>query len=97
VQTNTGIAAANTAFGQAASQFDAQRISYGAALNQLQNTGTILSNQQVQLATQESTIAGANLAEVVTSFSQSEVAYQSLLAAESKILNLPNLLNLIGG
>jgi flagellar hook-associated protein 3 FlgL len=97
IQTNTGIATANTTFGQAASEFDAQRISYGAALNQVQDTSTILSNQQVQLATQESALAGANLADVATSFSQSEVAYQSLLEAESKILNLPTLLSLIGG
>lgn len=97
IQSNTGVAAANTAFGQAASEFDAQRISYGAALNQLQSAGTLLSSQQVQLSTQESTIDGANLADVATSFSQSEVAYQSLLDAESKILNLPNLLNLISG
>jgi len=97
IQSNTGIAAANTAFGQAASEFDAQRISYGASLNQLQSAGTLLSSQQVQLATQESTIDGANLADVTTNFSQSEVAYQSLLDAESKILNLPNLLNLISG
>jgi flagellar hook-associated protein 3 FlgL len=96
IQTNTGIAAASTAFGQAASEFDAQRVSYGAALNQLQDTGAILSNQQVQLATQATTIAGANLADVATSFSQSELAYQSLIQAESKILNLPNLLSLIG-
>jgi flagellar hook-associated protein 3 FlgL len=97
IQTNTGIAAANTTFGQAASEFDAQRVSYGAALNELQDTGTILSNQQVQLATQESTIAGANLADVATNFSQSEIAYESLIQAESKILNLPNLISLIGG
>jgi flagellar hook-associated protein 3 FlgL len=97
IQTNTGISTANTTFGAAASEFDAQRISYGAALNEMQSTGTLLSSQQVQLATQESTIAGANFADVATTFSQSEVAYQSLLDAESKILNLPNLLTLIGG
>ncbi len=95
IQNNTGIATANTTFGQAASEFDAQRISYGAALNQLQSTGTLLSSQQVQLATQASTIAGANLAQVATDFSQSDIAYQSLIEAESKVLNLPTLLNLI--
>jgi flagellar hook-associated protein 3 FlgL len=95
VQNNTGIGAANTTFGQAASEFDAQRISYGASLNQLQSTGTLLSSQQVQLATQASTIAGANTAQVATDFSQSEIAYQSLIEAEIKVLNLPTLLSLI--
>lgn len=34
-----------------------------------------------------------NLAQVATKFSQADVAYNSLLDAEGKILNLPNLLS----
>ena len=37
--------------------------------------------------------SAADLAKVVTNFSQADVAYNSLLQAESKILNLPTLLN----
>ncbi|HVB88405.1 MAG TPA: flagellar hook-associated protein FlgL [Candidatus Dormibacteraeota bacterium] len=92
VQTNSGIAAANTAFGQAASEFSTQRLAYGTSLNQMQSTDTFLANDQVQLQTQESNIAGADLAQVTTNFSQAEVAYASLLESEGKILNLPNLL-----
>ena len=95
VQTNTGIAAANVSFGQAAPQFFTQRISYGATLSQLGSTSTILGNEQVQLATQETNIDGADIAQVTTNFSQAEVAYQTLLEAEGKILNLPNLLSFI--
>jgi flagellar hook-associated protein 3 FlgL len=95
VQTNTGIAAANVAFGQGSTQFYAQSVSYGSTLNQLQSTSTQLSAQQVQLATQETSIDGADIAQVTTDFSQDEVAYQTLLAAEGKILNLPNLLSFI--
>jgi flagellar hook-associated protein 3 FlgL len=95
VQTNTGISAANVSFGQGATQFYAQSVSYGSTLDQLRSTSTELSAQHVQLATQETSIDGANIAQVATNFSQAEVAYQTLLEAEGKILNLPNLLNFI--
>jgi flagellar hook-associated protein 3 FlgL len=93
IQSNSGIATANTAFGQAASEFNTERLAYGTSLNQLQSTDTFLANDQVQLQTQEGNISAADLAKVVTNFSQADVAYNSLLQAESKILNLPNLLN----
>ncbi len=95
IQTNTGIAAANGNFGQAATQFNSERVAYGSTLNQLQTTSTYLANENVQLSTQETNIAGADLAKVTTDFSQAEVAYQTLLEAEGKILNLPTLLNYI--
>ena len=95
IQTNTGISAANVAFGQGATEFYAQSVSYGSTLDQLQSTSTQLSAEQVQLATQETSIDGADIAQATTNFSQSEVAYQTLLEAEGKILNLPSLLSFI--
>lgn len=95
VQNNSGIAAANTALGQAADEFNAQQVSYGTTLAQLQNTGTFLSSQQLQLSTQETNIDGANIAQVAANFSQDEIAYTSVLEAESKILNLPNILSFL--
>jgi flagellar hook-associated protein 3 FlgL len=95
VQTNTGISAANVGLGQGATQFYAQGVSYGSTLNQLQSTSTQLSTEEVQLATQETSIDGADIPQVTTTFSQAEVAYQTLLEAEGKILNLPNLLSFI--
>ncbi len=93
VQSNTGIAAANTAFGTAASEFETQKTSYGTTLDQLQSADTFLSAAQTQLQTQETNIDGANLDQVTTTFSQADVAYQTLLAAQSRILNLPTLLS----
>jgi len=93
VQNNSGIAAASTALGQASGEFDTQRLAYGSVLNQLQNTGSFLSKEKLQLSTQESNIDAADIAKVTTNFSQEEVAYQSVLAAEGKILSLPTLLN----
>lgn len=95
VQTNTGIAAANVAFGSAATEFESQRLSYGTALNQLQTTGTFLSAAQTQLSTQENNIDGANLDQVTTDFSQADIAYQALLQAQGKVLSLPTLLDFI--
>jgi flagellar hook-associated protein 3 FlgL len=95
VQTNTGIAAANVAFGQGAAQFYGQSVAYGSTLDQLQSTGTQLANENVQLQTQETAIDGADIPQVTSNFSQGEVAYQTLLEAEGKILNLPNLLSYI--
>ena len=92
VQTNSGIAAASDALGQAASEFDTQRSFYGTALNQLQSTGVFLSSQNLQLSSQENNINAADVAKVTTTFSQAEVAYTALLEAEGKILNLPNLI-----
>jgi flagellar hook-associated protein 3 FlgL len=95
VQTNSGIGAASTALGQASSEFSSQRVSYGTALNQLQSTGTFLSNESVQLSTEESNIDGADIAKVASDFSQAQIAYTSVLDAEGKILNLPNLLSFL--
>lgn len=95
VQNNSGIAAANTALGQAADEFNAQQVSYGTTLAQLQTTGTFLSSQQLQLSTQETNIDGANIAQVAANFSQDEIAYTSVLEAEGKILNLPNILSFL--
>lgn len=95
IQANTGIGTASTNFGQASSVFDSQRLFYGVTLNQLQSTSTFLSNESVQLSTQESNISGADIAKVETNFTQAQVAYQSLIQAEGQILKLPNLLSFL--
>jgi flagellar hook-associated protein 3 FlgL len=95
IQTNTGIGTASTNFGQASSVFDTQRLFYGVTLNQLQSTSAFLSNESVQLSTQESNISGADIAKVETNFTQVQVAYQSLIQAEGQILKLPNLLSFL--
>jgi flagellar hook-associated protein 3 FlgL len=95
VQSNSGISAAVTALGQASSEFDTQRLSYDTALNQLQSAGTFLTNEQLQLSTQETNLDGADIPQVATQFSQAQIAYTSLLDAESKVLNLPNILSFL--
>lgn len=97
VQSNnvSGIASANVALGTAFTTFSTQRLQYGTTLNQLQSTNTFLSSESTQLSTQENNIDAADIAQTTTNFSQADVAYQTLLAAEGKILNLPNLINFL--
>jgi flagellar hook-associated protein 3 FlgL len=95
VQTNTGIAAASDALGQASTEFDTQRSAYGSSLNQLQSTNTFLSSQKVQLSAQENNIDAADIGKVASNFSQAQVAYTALLEAEGKVLNLPTLLSFL--
>ncbi|MGH9758534.1 MAG: flagellin, partial [Candidatus Acidiferrales bacterium] len=92
IQTNTNIGTAVTNLGQAAQEFNAQRQSYGTALNQLTTTGNFLANEEVQLQTQQSNIGGADLAKVTADFSQADTAYNALLESAAKVLSLPNLL-----
>jgi flagellar hook-associated protein 3 FlgL len=92
IQSNSGISAANTALGTAATVFNGQRVGYDSSLTQLQSASTFLNTEQTQLSTQESNIDAADLAQATSTFSQATVAYQSLIEAESDILKLPNLL-----
>ena len=95
VQNNSGISAAVTALGQAATELNTQRVSYDTALDQLQSTGSFLSSEQVQLSTQESNIDAANMPQVITQFSQAQTAYTTLVEAENQLLNLPNVLDFL--
>lgn len=95
IQTNTNIGTAVTNLGQALQEFNAQRQFYGTALSQLQSTSTLLANENVQLATQQSNIADADLPAVITNFSQAQIAYTALIEAEGNVLNLPNLLDFV--
>ena len=49
----------------------------------------------MQLSTQETNIDGADIAQVATQFSHAQIAYTSLLEAETEILNQPNILSLL--
>jgi len=95
VTTNTGIAAASTALGTASSEFITQRLAYGTTLNELQSTNTFLSSQTLQLQTQENNIDAANIPVVASDFDEAQIAYTALLDGESRILNLPTLLDVL--
>jgi len=93
--SGNGIDAANTEVQQAFSQLTTQRVFYGNALDQVQNSQTYLNQEQVNLSTQQNALVGANMTQVVANESESQVAEQAALTATSQILNLPTLLSYI--
>jgi flagellar hook-associated protein 3 FlgL len=93
LQSGTGIDAANTEVQQAFSQLTTQRVFYGTALDQVQNSQTYLNAEQVTLSTQQTQLVGANMTQVIADQSQDQTAEEAALAATSQILNLPTLLS----
>jgi len=91
LQTGTGVPAATTALSQAYSVLTNQRTFYGTTLNELNNSESFLSNESVQLSSQASLIAGADLAKVTTQLSQAETATTALLTSQGKVLSQPTL------
>ena len=85
LQTNSGIPAAVTAVGSASSFLSAQRAFYGNALNQAQAQGTYLNTANVEIAKQQNTLGGADLALEATTLTQTQIDTQATLAAISKL------------
>jgi flagellar hook-associated protein 3 FlgL len=95
LQTNTGVAAASTNLNQAFSQLSAQRIFYGNSLQQLQSTQTLLSGEKLQLATQENSLVGVDLATAITNLEQASTATSAILSATNQVLTTLNLLSFL--
>jgi len=95
LQSGTGIDTANAEVQKAFSQLTTQRVFYGTALNRLQNSQNYLNQEQVTLSTQQNSLVGANITQVVANESASQVAEQAALTATSQLLNLPNLLTFL--
>src|SRR4029077_13089624 len=95
VQNNSGIAAANTTLDQAFSQLTTQRVFYGNTLQQLQSSQTFLNSDKVQLAQQENSLVGVDLAKAITNLEQAGVATNAILSATSRILSTLNLLDFL--
>jgi flagellar hook-associated protein 3 FlgL len=95
LQNNTGLVAANTNLQQAFTQLTRQRVFYGNTLQQLQSTQTYLSSNKIQLAQQENTLVGADLASSITNLQQATTATNAILSATGQILSTLNLLNFL--
>jgi flagellar hook-associated protein 3 FlgL len=92
LNSGNGMAAANTEVQQAFDQLSTQRVFYGNSLSQLQSSQNFLSQEQVDLSTQQNQLVGANLTQVVANESQAQVDLQAALSATGQVLSLPNLL-----
>ncbi len=95
LQNNSGLAAANTNLTQAASQLNSQRVFYGNTLQQLQTAQTSLTTDKLQLAQQENSLVGADLAASITNLEQANTATSAILTATNQILSTLNLLNFL--
>lgn len=95
LNSGTGIEAANTEVQQSFSQLSTQRVFYGNALTQLQSSQSFLSQEQVNLSTQQNQLVGADLTSVVANDSQAQVDLQAALSATGQFLSLPNLFSFL--
>jgi flagellar hook-associated protein 3 FlgL len=95
LNSGTGIAAANTEVQNAFNQINNQREFYGNSLNQLQSTESFLSQDTVNLSSQQNSLIGADLTQAISTLSQAQTAEQASISATAQILNLPTLLSYI--
>ena len=95
LQAGTNIGAAVTETQNALSQVSLQRVFYGNALNLINTSENFLGQDKVNLSAQENTLVGVDPAVAATDFAQSQIAYQENLAATSRLLNLPHLLDFL--
>jgi flagellar hook-associated protein 3 FlgL len=95
LQNNSGLAAANTNLTTASAQLNSQRVFYGNTLQQLQTAQSSLSTDKLQLAQQENSLVGADLAGSITNLEQANTATSAILTATNQILSTLNLLNFL--
>jgi flagellar hook-associated protein 3 FlgL len=84
VQTNTNVDTAISSLSSAAGYLSAQRVFYGNAMNQAASQTTYLNNAKLQLAQQQNSLVGVDLATAATNLSSAQADTQATLAAISK-------------
>jgi flagellar hook-associated protein 3 FlgL len=95
LQSNTNIPAAVTQVQNALTQISTQRVFYGNALNQINLSETFLSQDKVNLSSQENALIGADPAVAASDLAQAQTAFQAELAATARVLSLPSLLSFL--
>jgi len=81
VETNTNIDGAVGGISSAATYLSAQRVFYGNAMNQADSQTNYLNTAKLQIAQQQNTLAGVDLAGVATELSKTQTDAQATLAA----------------
>lgn len=84
-QSGNGVDAAVAQLHIAFDHVNAQRTFYGSQLNQLDTTESFLANDKVQLASQENSAVGIDLAQAATDVQRALTARTAILAAGGKI------------
>jgi flagellar hook-associated protein 3 FlgL len=93
--SGNNIGAAVTQVQSALGQVSTQRVFYGNGLNQINLSETFLSQDKVNLSSQENILIGVDPAKAASDLVQAQVANQSILSATGRVLGLPNLLSFL--
>ena len=86
-QSGNGIQAAVTQLSSVFDYVNSQRTFYGSQLTQLTNAGNYLSNNKIQLASQENSTIGIDLAQATVDVQNALTNRSAILAAGAKIQN----------
>lgn len=81
LQSGTNIDAAVSEVSDSYNHINSQRVFYGNAVNQLNSQQTFLNSETTQLAQQQNTIAGTDLAKVVSDLVNAQTSRQATLEA----------------
>ncbi len=79
----------------ALSTVSTQRVFYGNGLNQITLSENFLSQDKVNLSSQENSLVGVYPAKAASDLVQAQVANQSILSATGRVLTLPTLLSFL--
>jgi flagellar hook-associated protein 3 FlgL len=79
-----GVTTANSQLNAAFNHVTASRVFYGNTMNHLTADQTVLQTNAVQIANQQNSAVGADLAATVSALSQAQTARQAILAATAK-------------
>jgi flagellar hook-associated protein 3 FlgL len=93
--SGNNIGAAVTQVQTALSTVSTQRVFYGNGLNQITLSENFLSQDKVNLSSQENALVGVDPAKAASDLVQAQVANQSILAASGRVLTLPTLLSFL--
>jgi flagellar hook-associated protein 3 FlgL len=93
--SGNNIGAAVTQVQTALSTVSTQRVFYGNGLNQITLSENFLSQDKVNLSSQENSLVGVDPAKAASDLVQAQVANQSILSATGRVLTLPTLLSFL--
>jgi flagellar hook-associated protein 3 FlgL len=91
MQSNTGVEAAVTSLSSAANYLSAQSVFYGNAMDQVQSQTTYLNTAKLQLAQQQNTLGGVDLATAANELAQDQTDTQAAVEAISKFSQMGSL------
>jgi len=91
----TTIGTAVTEVQNALSTLDTQRVFYGNALNQINQSESFLNQDQLNLSTQQNALVAADPATAASDLVQATTDNQAILSATGRVLSLPNLLSFL--